>query len=86
MSAQHAADSQSTTPQECIEAMRAPGKIAKAKPDMQSVAKSMDALAKAFGEATEAAWRAARTQQLLSESLERFEAMAQVREEAKSQP
>lgn len=36
--------------------------------------------------ATEAAWRAARTQQLLSEGLERFEAMAKVREEAKSQP
>lgn len=35
--------------------------------------------------ATEAAWRAARTQQLLSEGLERFEAIARVREEAKSQ-
>lgn len=34
----------------------------------------------------EAAWRAARTQQLLAEGLERFEAMAKVREEAKSQP
>ena len=34
----------------------------------------------------EAAWRAARTQQLLAEGLERFEAMAKVREEAKAQP
>lgn len=34
----------------------------------------------------EAAWRAARTQQLPSEGLERFEAMAKVREEAKAQP
>lgn len=34
----------------------------------------------------EAAWRAARTQQLLAEGLERFEVMAQVREDAKSQP
>ena len=36
--------------------------------------------------AAEAAWRAARTQQLLAEGLERFEALAQVRAEAKSQP
>ena len=36
--------------------------------------------------AAEARWRAQRTQQLLSEGLGRFEAMAQVREEAKSQP
>lgn len=36
--------------------------------------------------AAEARWRAQRTQQLLSEGLERFEAMAKVREEAKSQP
>ena len=71
MSAQNTADSQSTTPQECIEAMRAVGKIAKAKPDMQSVATSMDALAKAFGEATEAAWWAARTQELLSDEIDR---------------
>lgn len=34
----------------------------------------------------EARWRAQRTQQLLSEGLGRFEAMAKVREEAKSQP
>ena len=34
--------------------------------------------------AAEAAWRAARTQQLLAEGLERFETMAQVRAEAKS--
>ena len=36
--------------------------------------------------AAEARWRAQRTQQLLAESLERFEAMAKVREEAKAQP
>ena len=34
----------------------------------------------------EAAWRAARTQQLLDDGLERFETVAQVREDAKSQP
>ena len=34
----------------------------------------------------EARWRAQRTQQLLAEGVERFEAMAQVREEAKAQP
>ena len=36
--------------------------------------------------AAEARWRAQRTQQLLAEGLGRFEALAQVREEAKSQP
>lgn len=36
--------------------------------------------------AAEARWRAQRAQQLLSEGLERFEAMAQVRAEAKAQP
>ena len=36
--------------------------------------------------AAEARWRAQRTQQLLAEGLERFEVMAQVREEAKAQP
>ena len=36
--------------------------------------------------AAEARWRTQRTQQLLAEGLERFEALAQVREEAKSQP
>ena len=34
----------------------------------------------------EARWRAQRTQQLLADGLGRFEALAQVREEAKSQP
>ena len=34
----------------------------------------------------EARWRAQRTQQLLAEGLERFEATAKVREEAKAQP
>ena len=34
----------------------------------------------------EARWRAERTQQLLAEGLERFEALAQVRFEARSAP
>lgn len=34
----------------------------------------------------EARWRAARTQHLLSDGVERFEAMATVRAEAKAQP
>ena len=36
--------------------------------------------------AAEANWRAARTQQLLAEGMERFEALATVRQEARSQP
>lgn len=34
----------------------------------------------------EARWRAQRTQQLLNQGVERFEAIALVREEAKAQP
>ena len=36
--------------------------------------------------AAEARWRAQRTQQLLAEGVERFEALATVRQEARSQP
>ena len=36
--------------------------------------------------AAEARWRAERTQQLLAQGLDRFEALAQVRQEAKAQP
>ena len=36
--------------------------------------------------AAEANWRAERTQELLAEGVERFEALATVRQEAKTQP
>ena len=36
--------------------------------------------------AAEARWRAQRTQQLLAEGLDKFDAIAQVRQEARSQP
>lgn len=36
--------------------------------------------------AAEARWRAQRTQQLLAEGLDKFDALAQVRQEARSQP
>ena len=36
--------------------------------------------------AAEARWRAERTQQLLAEGLDKFEALAQVRQEARTAP